>query len=46
MGDQPHWTLMPLVGLYKPKQSSASGGTQVGNSRANLYGQVLVAWAF
>lgn len=42
----PHWTLMPLVGLYKPKQSSASGGTQVGNSRTNLYGQVLVAWAF
>ncbi|PBJ09972.1 hypothetical protein BSG18_18920 [Pseudomonas ogarae] len=41
-----HWTLMPLVGLYKSKQSSASGGTQVGNSRTNLYGQVLVAWAF
>lgn len=37
------WAPMPLVGRYKPKQS---GGTQVGNSRTNLYGQVLVAWAF
>ncbi|WP_434697707.1 hypothetical protein J3P89_12380 [Pseudomonas sp. Z1-14] len=42
----PHWTLMPLVGLYKPKQSAANGGTQVGNSATNLYGQVLLAWSF
>lgn len=41
-----HWSVLPLVGYYAPRRSVEDGGSQLGNSRANLYGQVLVAWSF
>ncbi|MGX9221952.1 hypothetical protein ACWV27_26695 (plasmid) [Massilia varians] len=38
--------VMPLIGYYKPKFDVASGGTQIGNRRANVYGQLIVAVRF
>lgn len=41
-----HFTLLPLVGFYKPERSDASGGTQLGSSDTNLYAQVILAASF
>lgn len=41
-----HLLVLPLVGLYKPENSSASGGSQLGNSKTNLYGQLLFVTMF
>lgn len=41
-----HFTLLPLVGFYKPEKSDASGGTQLGSSDTNLYAQVILAASF
>lgn len=41
-----HWSVLPLVGYYKPRRSAEDGASQLGDSRANLYGQLLVAWSF
>lgn len=37
-----HFTVIPLIGLYKPKHSATDGGTQLGDSNTNLYSQLLV----
>ncbi|MED5611963.1 hypothetical protein VV867_30025 [Pseudomonas sp. JH-2] len=42
----PHWTLLPLLGWYKPRQSASGGGTQLGNDRTNLYAQLLAVWSY
>ncbi|WP_185021889.1 hypothetical protein [Pseudomonas poae] len=42
----PHLIITPLVGLYKPKQDSTTGGNQVGGNGTNLYSQVTVAVPF
>ncbi|MDE1164677.1 MAG: hypothetical protein PW845_04660 [Pseudomonas sp.] len=41
-----HFTLLPLVGFYKPEKSADSGGTQLGNSNTNVYAQVILAASF
>jgi hypothetical protein len=41
-----HFTLLPLVGLYKPEKSDASGGSQLGSSDTNVYAQVILAASF
>lgn len=34
--------ISPLVGLYKPKNDSTNGGTQLGDNKLNLYSQIMV----
>ncbi|MHA6197845.1 alginate export family protein [Pseudomonas wadenswilerensis] len=41
-----HWSLLPLVGYYKPQRSAEDGGSQLGTTRGSLYGQVLLVFAF
>lgn len=41
-----HWTLLPLVGYYKPKRSADDGGTQLGSNRGNIYAQMLLVWSY
>ncbi len=41
-----HWSLLPLVGYYKPQRSAQEGGSQLGTAGGNLYGQVLLVFAF
>lgn len=41
-----HWSLLPLVGCYKPTRSAQEGGSQLGTARGNLYGQVLLVFGF
>lgn len=38
--------IAPAIGYYKPKYDSSRGGAQVGNSRGNLYGQLLAIYQF
>ncbi|WP_024950917.1 hypothetical protein [Cobetia crustatorum] len=41
-----HWWVMPLVGRYDPEASASSGGTQLGDSDANYYTQLLLGFNF
>ncbi|WP_437881195.1 hypothetical protein [Pseudomonas sp. LRF_L74] len=41
-----HWSVLPLVGYYKPRRSVDDGGSQLGNDRGNLYAQMLLVWAY
>ncbi len=41
-----HFTVSPLVGLYKPKKSAEEGGSQQGSDDLNLYSQLVVSFAF
>jgi len=41
-----HWSLLPLVGYYKPRRSAEEGGSQLGTARGNVYGQVLLVFGF
>lgn len=41
-----HWTIMPLLGWYKPDHSAAFGGTQLGNNGNNWYGQLTVFYSY
>ncbi|WP_109514603.1 hypothetical protein [Pseudomonas ovata] len=41
-----HWTVLPLVGFYKPQHSVQEGGSQIGNTRTNTYAQLLLAWTY
>ncbi|WP_175652901.1 hypothetical protein [Pseudomonas sp. Marseille-P9899] len=41
-----HWSVLPLVGYYKPRRSTEDGGSQLETSRGNLYGQVLLVWSY
>ncbi|WP_413044084.1 hypothetical protein [Pseudomonas sp. YJ42] len=38
--------IIPVVGFYKPNESLANGGSQIGNDDTNLYGQLLVVTMF
>lgn len=38
----PNLSLVPLMGFYKPKHSSADGGSQIGDNRTNRYAQLSV----
>lgn len=42
----PHLIISPLVGIYQPKKSEATGGNQVGGNGTNLYSQLTVAVPF
>ncbi|CAN1600428.1 Alginate export domain-containing protein [Pseudomonas mediterranea] len=42
----PHWALLPLVGMYKPERSAEENGSQLGGAQRNVYAQVLLAWTF
>lgn len=42
----PSFSVMPLVGWYKPKKSAENGGTQLGGNDTNLYGQFILAYTF
>ena len=42
----PHLIVTPLIGLYKPKQDSTSGGNQTVGNGTNLYSQFTVAVPF
>jgi len=41
-----NFIITPLIGLYKPHESSASGGSQVGSSGLNVYSQIILAMSF
>jgi len=41
-----HLTIVPLVGLFKPRHSSEDGGTQLGNTRTNVYSQIAFVTHF
>lgn len=41
-----NWWVMPLVGRYDPEASVSSGGTQLGDSDANYYTQLLLGFNF
>ena len=41
-----HFTVSPLVGLYKPKKSAEEGGAQQGSDDLNLYSQLVISFAF
>lgn len=41
-----HWSLLPLVGWYKPTRSAEEGGSQLGTAKGNVYGQVLLVFGF
>ncbi|WP_328326095.1 hypothetical protein [Pseudomonas guariconensis] len=41
-----HFTVSPLIGLYKPKKSAEEGGSQQGSDDLNLYSQLVVSFAF
>ena len=38
--------VIPLVGLYQPKNSADNGGTQLGSNDRNLYTQLMFALSF
>ncbi|MDH4003100.1 MAG: hypothetical protein OEU52_17860 [Xanthomonadales bacterium] len=39
-------TVSPLLGLYKPDESSRDGGVQLGDNDLNVYGQVVMLISF
>lgn len=41
-----HFSIVPLVGLYKPEETSESGGSQLGNNDRNLYSQLIMVTSF
>ncbi|OAI88276.1 hypothetical protein [Pseudomonas putida] len=41
-----HWSVLPLVGYYKPTRSAEAGGSQLGTAGGNLYGQLLLVFGF
>lgn len=41
-----HWWVMPLVGRYDPDNAASNGGSQIGDSGANYYTQLLVGFNF
>ena len=41
-----HWSLLPLVGYYKPERSAEDGGSQLGTAKGSVYGQVLLVFGF
>ncbi|MDR0279620.1 MAG: alginate export family protein [Paucimonas sp.] len=41
-----HWSVLPLVGYYKPRRGAEEGGSQLGGAGGNVYGQVLVVFGF
>lgn len=38
--------IIPVVGFYKPDESLATGGSQLGSDNTNVYGQLLVVTVF
>lgn len=38
--------IIPAVGFYKPNESVATGGSQLGSDKTNVYGQLLVVTVF
>lgn len=41
-----HLILSPLLGVYQPDHSSATGGTQIGNDDTNVYAQFIAIMPF
>ena len=41
-----HLLVLPLIGIYKPDESAETGGSQLGNNRTNIYGQLLFVTTF
>ncbi|ATH99040.1 hypothetical protein ACDW82_16780 [Alcaligenes faecalis] len=41
-----HITITPLVGLYKPRQYEANGGSQNRNASTNIYTQLVLSASF
>jgi len=41
-----HLFVMPVLGFYKPDASAEAGGSQLGGSRTNVYGQLIIATQF
>ncbi len=39
-------SVSPLLGLYKPDEFVAGGGSQLGDDDTNLYAQIVVALSF
>lgn len=39
-------TLVPLIGIYKPKRDIADGGTQNYDDKANIYAQLVLQYIF
>ena len=39
-------TVIPLIGLYKPKQDIHSGGTQNYDDKTNLYAQLILQYIY
>ncbi|MCO7642838.1 alginate export family protein [Pseudomonas sp. S 311-6] len=42
----PNFYVMSLLGVYKPATDLAGGGSQIGNSKTNVYGQFIFAATF
>lgn len=38
--------VMPAIGWYKPRYDSANGGSQIGTTKGNLWGMLLVTYTF
>lgn len=43
---QQNISIMPLLGIYKPKKDLSEGGTQRGDDKTNVYGQLLVQYLY
>ncbi|TAM12176.1 MAG: hypothetical protein EPN72_06240 [Nevskiaceae bacterium] len=41
-----HYTIIPLMGYYKPKYSAADGGTQLGSNGPNIYSELILFVSF
>ena len=42
----PKLTIMPLVGVYKPKKSAEQGGSQLAGNGRNVYSQLIFSSSF
>ncbi|MDA4972907.1 hypothetical protein PGK32_18385, partial [Acinetobacter baumannii] len=40
------FNVIPLVGLYKPKQDIQSGGTQNYDDKTNVYAQLILQYIY
>lgn len=41
-----HWTVSPVLGLFKPERSGSEGGSQLGGNGTNTYTQLIIATVF
>ena len=41
-----HLLVMPLIGFYKPEAEVTTGGSQLGNDKTSVYGQLIFATTF